>query len=168
MTQAKTGFGLDGKFVIEHRRDGKVIHTQEVGNLVVDEGLTHVLDLTFNSGAQITAWYVGIFETNYTPAADDTAANVSARAVESTAYTELNRVTLQTAAAASNAVTNSANRAIFTMNATKTIYGCFAVSNSGKNSTLGTLLANVQFTQARSVISGDELLVTYTMTAQDV
>lgn len=168
MTLAKTGFGLDGVFQVEHRRNGKTIHTQTCENLVVDEGLTHVLDSLFNSAAQITAWYIGISESNYTPAADDAASNISSRSVESTAYDELNRVTLQTAAAAANAVTNSANRAVFTMNATKTIYNCFVVSNSGKNSTLGTLLANVQLTQARAVIAGDELLVTYTMTAQDV
>lgn len=167
-TDDKAGFGLDGQFIIEHRRNGEVIHTQECGNLVVDEGLTHALDVIFNSAGQITAWYIGIFETDYTIAADDTAANISSRSVESTAYDEGVRQTFQSASAASNAVTNSANRAVFTMNDTKIIYGMFLSSSSAKNSTLGTLMSSVKFTQARSVISGDEILVTYTMTAQDV
>jgi len=168
MSEAIASFGLDGVFKVEHRRDGKIIHTQICENQVIDEGLTHALDLIFNSGAQITAWYLGVYETNYAPQADDTASNISGRAIESTAYDETNRVTFNSAAATGLAVTNSANRAVFTINATKTMYGCFVVSNSGKNSQLGTLMSVVLFDNAREVKAGDELLVTYTMNAQDV
>ena len=125
------------------------------------------LDVTFNGGAQITAWYLGIYEANYTPAADDTAANIAGRCTESTAYDETTREVLTIAAPAGNAITNSANRAVFTMNATKTIYGCILASASAKQSALGTLMSTTLFTNARAVIAGDELLVTYTLTAAD-
>ena len=164
--KAKTG--MDGFYSLEHRRNGKIIHQENVGNLVVDEGLTHILDVLFKSGTQISAWYLGIFEANYTPAADDTAANIAARCTESTAYDEAARQTFTDGAISSNAIDNTASRAVFTINATKTMYGVFLVSTSAKSGTLGTLLSVASFTTARPVISGDELLVTYTMTAQDV
>lgn len=157
-----------GVYIIEHVRDGKVIDRQECPNLVVDEGLTHMLGVTFNSVTQISGWYLGIYETNYTPQADDDATNVASRTTESTAYNEGTRVSWQKGAVAANAISNSANRATFTMNATKTIYGCFLVSNSAKQAVSGTLISVAPFTNARSVISGDELVVTYTLTASDV
>lgn len=165
--EVTNGIKAKGYYTVEHRRNGKTLDIQHIPNRVVDEGLTHLLDVTFNSGAQITAWYLGIYESNYTPQADDTAANISARSIESTAYDETTREIFSNAAPAGNAITNSATRAIFTMNATKTIYGCFLASASAKQSTLGTLMSATLFTNARAVISGDELLVTYTLTAAD-
>lgn len=165
--KAKTG--MDGVYGLEHRRNGKVIYSQPLNeNLVVDEGLTHILDILFKAGTQITAWYLGIFEANYTPAADDTAANIAARSTESTAYDEVARITFVSGTIAANAVDNTASRAIFTINATKTMYGVFLASTSAKSGTLGSLVSVAKFTTARPVIAGDELLVTYTMTAQDV
>lgn len=164
--KAKTG--MDGFYSLEHRRNGVLLYEENINNLVVDEGLTHILDILFKSGTQITAWYLGIFEANYTPAADDTAANIAVRSTESTAYNEATRETFVSGAIASNAVDNTASRATFTINATKTMYGVFLASTSAKSGTLGTLLSVASFTTARAVISGDELLVTYTMTAQDV
>jgi len=164
--KAKTG--MDGVYSLEHRRNGKILYKEDINNLVVNQGLTHILDILFKSGTQITAWYLGIFEANYTPAADDTAANIAARSTESTAYDEATRQTFTAGAISSNAVDNTASRATFTINATKTMYGVFLASTSAKSGTLGTLLSVASFTTARPVIAGDELLVTYTMTAQDV
>ena len=164
----KSGYGAEGIVHTEHWRDGKLIGVDDTHNIVVDEGLTHTLNVVFNSGTQITAWYLGIYESNYTPLATDTAATISANAIESTAYDELTRPQWQIGTVSSNSLDNSANRATFTINATKTMYGVFLISESTKQSTLGTLMSAALFTNARSVIAGDQLLVTYTMTAQDV
>lgn len=161
--------GMDGVYSLEHRRNGEVIYSQPINeNLVCDEGLTHILDILFKDGVKVTAWYLGIFEANYTPAADDTAANIAARCTESTAYDEAARVAFTAGTIAANAIDNSAARATFTINATKTMYGVFLASTSAKSGTLGKLLSVAKFTTARPVIAADELLVTYTMTAQDV
>jgi hypothetical protein len=157
-----------GYYTVDHVRNGEIIDSQTFPNLVCDEGLSHLLDVTLNGATQITAWYLALYEANYTPQADDTAANISSRATESTAYTEGTRVLWDTVAATGNAVTNSASRATFTINATKTMYGVFLASNSAKQSTSGKLISVALFTNARSVISGDELVVTYTLTASDV
>lgn len=136
-------------------------------NLMTNEGLDHVLDVAMNGGTAATAWYVGIFEGNYTPVAGDTAATFATSATESTAYDQTTRPLWDSAAVASQQVTNSASKAQFTINATKTIYGAFLVSSSTKSGTAGTLLAASRFAAARSVVASDELLITYTLSAAD-
>jgi hypothetical protein len=168
MSTAKSKFALAGHYKIEHFRDGKLIGVDHCENLVVDEGLDYILGASLAGVTDISAWYLGIFESNYTPAADDTAANIAGRCVESVAYDEANRVTFNYAAVSGQALTNSANRAVFTCNAQKTMYGLFMVSLSTKQGTTGTLISVAPFDNARGVIAGDELLVTYTMSAQDV
>ena len=136
-------------------------------NIIVNQGLDSILGVYFHADSQISTWYVAIFEGNYTPVAGDTAANIATNSTESTAYTEANRVEWVEAAAASQSITNSASKATFTMNATKTIYGAFLVSTSTKSGATGTLCAASRFTASRSVVNTDQLLVTYTITAAD-
>lgn len=152
----------------QHIRNGEVIDEWEDHNLVVNEGLNSLLDIMFHGGTQITTWYCGLFEGNYTPVATVTAATITAAATETTAYDEATRVEYNEAAAASQSTTNSANKATFTFNATKTIYGAFLVSNATKSGTTGTLFSAARFSAAKSVVSADQLLLTYTFTASSV
>ena len=156
---------VGGVFHFEQIRDGKVIDAWDESNLVVNEGLTSVLNVYFKAGTQITAWYIGLFEGNYTPVAGDTMAAFVAAATESTAYTETVRQTYTTAAVAAQSITNAATKATFSINATKTMYGAFMSSVSTKSATTGTLVAAAKFAAARSLVSGDQLLVTYVFTA---
>lgn len=136
-------------------------------NVVVDEGLDHVLDVVFHGETQVDPWYVGIFEGDYTPDSDDTAANITSNSTESTAYDESTRVEYEEAAADSQSITNSANTADFTINDTKTIYGAFLVSASAKSATTGTLMAASRFSASRPVVATDVLSITYTISAED-
>lgn len=160
-----TELSVGGRFHIEHRRNGEILSESEDPNLVVNEGLNHILDAVLAGATQVSTWYVGLFEGNYTPTAGLTAATVTATATESTAYDEATRVAYVEAAASGQSITNSANRATFTINATKTIYGVFLVSAAAKSATTGTLLAASRFAAAKSVVAADELLVTYTFSA---
>lgn len=146
-------------------RDGKIIDEFSCPNLVVNEGLNALLNIMFAGSTQITAWYIGLFEGNYTPVAGATAATIVAAATECTAYTQSTRQAFDEAAASSQSITNSANRATYTFNATKTIYGAFLTSLSTKSGTTGTLFSAAKFFTAKNVESGDELLLTYTFTA---
>lgn len=158
----KTG----GVFTFELVRGGKVIDTWQSKNLVVDQGLNSLLDVYLHGSTQLTSWYIGLFEGNYTPVATDTAANIKANSTECTAYNEAARVAWVEAAASGKSITNSANKATFTMNATKTIYGAFLVSDATLSpGTAGTLFAASRFSVSRSVVANDQLLVTYTVTA---
>ena len=160
-----SGIQVSGKYTGQHIRDGKVIEEFEDPNLVVNEGLNSLLNIMFHASTQITTWYIGVFEGNYTPVSTVTAATITSASTESTAYASLTRPEYVEAAASSQSITNSASRASFVFNATKTIYGAFLVSNSAKSGTTGTLFSAARFASAKNVESGDELLLTYTFTA---
>lgn len=159
---------VGGVFTLEHYREGELIDREEVHNLVVNEGLNHILNTVFHAGTQITTWYLGLFEANYTPIATVTAATITAASTESTAYDESTRVEYDEAAASGQSITNSASKGTFTMNATKTIYGAFLVSASAKSATSGTLLAAARFGSSKAVVDDDQLLLTYTFNASSV
>lgn len=154
-----------GYFTIEHYRDGKLLGKETTHNLITNQGLNHLLDVLLRGTTQVSPWYVALFEGNYTPTSGDTAANFTANATESTAYDEATRVEYVEAAAASQSTTNSANKATFTINATKTIYGAALLSASAKSAITGTCLAVTRFTTSRAVIDNDVLQVTYTISA---
>lgn len=149
-------------------RDGKIIEEFSEPNLVVDEGLNKLLNIMFNAATQITTWYLGVFEGNYTPVASVTAATIASAATECTAYAASSRPEYSEAASTAKSTTNSANRASFVFNATKTVYGAFLISDSTKSGTSGTLFSAARFSTAKSVESGDELLLTYTFNASSV
>lgn len=142
-------------------RDGVVIDEFEAPNLVCNEGLNHLLSIELAAGTQITSWYLGLFEGNYTPVASVTAATITSASTECTAYTQSTRQAWTPGAVSSQAVSNSGSTATFTFNASKTIYGAFLVSNSTKSSTSGTLFSASAFASSKSVTSGDQLLLTY-------
>jgi hypothetical protein len=146
-------------------RDGKVIDEFEDHNLVVNEGLNHILNVEFNGLTQVTTWYLGIFEGNYTPVSSVTAATIAAASTECTAYAAATRPEYVEATSTAQSTTNSASRASFVFNATKTIYGAFLVSTSTKSGTSGALFSAARFGSSKSVTSGDELLLTYTFNA---
>lgn len=144
----------------EQVRDGKVIASWGEKNLIPTEGLNHILDVVCKGGSPVATWFVGIFEGDYTPVATDTAATLPALSTESTAYSEAVRQTWVEGAIAAGAVSNSASKAEFTINASKTIYGCFLSSVSAKSSTAGVILSVVRFGTPKAFLSGDILRVT--------
>jgi len=163
-----TKLRLGGYFVNEVWRNGRLLYApQASSNIVVNQGLNSVLDVYLSAATQITAWYIGIFEGNYTPVAGDTAANIAANSTESTAYDESVRQTWVDGGVSSQSVSNTSSKATFTINATKTEYGAFMISNSTKSGTTGTLFCASAFSSPRSVESGDQLLIAYTVSAAD-
>lgn len=159
---------VGGKFTGQIVRDGQIIDEWEDHNLVVNEGLNHLLSVLFNGGTQVTTWYLGVFEGNYTPVATVTAATITAAATECTAYDEATRQAYDEAAPASQSITNAASKATFTFNAAKTIYGAFLASASAKSATSGTLFSAARFGTAKTVADDDQLLLTYTFNASSV
>lgn len=159
---------VGGVFHVEHRRNGELIDEFETPNLVVNQGLDHMLNTVFTGSTQVNPWYLGLFEGNYTPVAAVTAATIAAAATESTAYDETTRQEFVEASASAQSITNSTNKATFTMNATKTIYGAFLISNNTKNSTAGTLFSAARFSTAKAVVASDQILLTYTFNASSI
>lgn len=160
---------MKGRYVGEIIRDGVVIDRFESPNLIVNEGLNAALNIMFNGATQIGTWYVGVYAGNYTPVATVTAATIASASTEvTTKYNSATRPEWVEAAASSQSITNSANRASFVFNASETIYGAFLVSNATKGGTSGTLFSATKFATAKTVENGDELLLTYTVDASSV
>lgn len=153
-----------GVFELEHRRNGKLIGRDIASNIVTTEGLNHILSTVVAGGSAVSPWYIALFEGNYTPVAGLTAATFTASATECTAYDEAARVAYVEGTPSGGVIDNSASRAVFTMNATKTIYGGALLSVSTKSSTSGTLLAAARFSSSRAVVVADELSVRYSLT----
>ena len=167
----RDGVKLGGIFNVECYRKGKLIWSEKVHNLVTDEGLNALLDIMFHADTQITTWYCLLVESDTSPAAGMTYATPTF--TESTAYDEATRPEYEEAAASGKSMTNSANKATFTISATKTMYGAAIVgggtdpNTKGDSAGGGTLYCYAQFSSSRSVIDDDVINLTYTLTSAD-
>jgi hypothetical protein len=164
--ELKAKFG--GTYHCVHVRDGEVIDEWDAENIVVNQGLNALLNIALGAQASIASWYLGLFSGNYTPVAADTAATIAANATEVSAYTAGARQLFVPASATTQSITNSASQASFTFNASATIYGAFLISSSIINSSSNAppyLMSAAQFGTSKSVVSGDQLLLTYTFNA---
>lgn len=164
----RAGVGVDGQFEVEHMRGGELIYSGKSPNLVTNVGLDHILNILVAGATQVDPWYVFLFENDYTPVAGLASTDIGVTVTECTSYDEAARQTYTDGTVASQSVNNSAAKATFTINASKTVYGAGLISVSTKGATTGTLLCASRFGSSRAVVSADSLLVTYTLTASDV
>jgi hypothetical protein len=140
--------------------DGSLVGTpMHAPNLVPTEGLNHLLDVVLHGAEQYPAWYVALFEGNYTPTFDVTADTFAQLATECTAYQGAGRLEFKEAPAVGGATSNAANLSTFTFTADKTVYGAALLSASGKNSRAGKLLSIARFPQPRQFAAGQQLAV---------
>ena len=138
---------------------GNVKWSETKKNLITTEGLNHILDSTFHASTQVTTWYIGL-KGSGTPAAGDTLASHSSWS-EITDYSG-SRPAWTEGAASSGSMTNSSS-VDFSITGTATIAGAFLASAA--SGTTGILYGVVDFASSRSVLSGDTLQVTVTVTA---
>lgn len=133
----------------------RVVDIAQACNIIPTEGRNSILGVAFNAQAQVTTWFCGVFENNYTPIAGDTMATFPAAAGEVTVYAEATRPIWNEAAPSAGVITNSANPAVFTFTATKTLFGAFMSSVSTKGATTGVLVSAAKFAASKGVDSGD-------------
>ena len=152
------------EYTIEHLRNGELISKEVCHNMVPTAGLNHTLDVLLKNGTSYPAWYVGLYEGNYVPVSSVTMATLPTDCSETTSYSELTRVTFTPGTVANGGVDNSGSKAEFTFTASKTIYGGFMASSSGKGSTTGLAISVVRFQGPKNVNSGDVLRVTAGLT----
>lgn len=152
-------------YVFEAYRDGELLWKDENHNLVVNEGLDHVLENYYKGSSYTAQHWVGI--TNHSPsfAADDTMSSHPGWA-EITDYSEGYRPSYSPGTVSSQSVDNSGSKAVFTINADGTdIGGGFLVVDSEKGGTSGPLIGGAAFSGGdRTLASGDTLNVTVTAT----
>lgn len=138
--------------------DGKLKWRETIHNLVTTAGKNHIINTEFTSGTQITAWFLGLKAAG-TAAITDTLASHGGWA-ESNPYSG-NRpgITFGSTSAGSNTATAIS----YAITGTATIAGAFICSAA--SGTSGTLYSAGDFAAARSVLSGDTLNVTPTVSA---
>jgi hypothetical protein len=139
-------------------------------NIVVTEGLNSLLDVALHDATKIATWYFRLFSANTAPLATWTAANFTANATEITSntegYSESVGQAFVEAAASAGAITNSANKAAFTI-ATATsvsVWGAGLLSSSTKGGTTGTLMSASKFSAVRTLYNTDVFNLGYTLT----
>jgi hypothetical protein len=161
--------GAVAKGVYTHDVNGSDVRIDS--NLVTTEGFNHILDVVLHDASKISTWYFAMFTGNVTPLVTWTAANFTANATELTSntegYSESVRQTFVESAASAGAINNTASKAAFTI-ATATsviVRGAALVSSNTKGGTTGTLYSAADFSAPgdRSVVNGDTLTVTYTL-----
>ena len=158
-------------WTIEHWRGGQLLTTRIEENLCPDEFINHVLDIALSGGTQITNWYLALFSNNHSPAAGNTYA--SPGYTEATGYDETTRPLWNEGGVSAKSITNSANKATFTMDGTDgTIYGAALVSDDTKGDTAGggVLGPVAQFTGGAitGIVDDDVLKVYMTINGSDV
>jgi len=159
-----------GVYVVQcHDADGNLKWEAEAPNLVVNGGLQDMNTQYFTGSAYTATWYLGLYgaAASNNPAAGDTMSS-HAGWTEVTAYSQATRpaCTFGTPTTANPSVaTNSASPATFSINGTTTVGGAFLTSNNTKGGTSGVLYSAADFSAPgdRSVVSGDTLTVTYTL-----
>jgi hypothetical protein len=148
--------------ILRRRKTPIVKWREQFNNIVVTTGLNILLDSTIKTGVTSPTWFVGLKGTG-TMVAGDTMASHSGWA-EITPYSDSTRPAYTPGTISAGAVDNSAAKAVFNINGTSTVYGCFLANNSTKGGTTGTLYGGGDFGSPRAVINGDTLNVTVTLT----
>ncbi len=156
---------LGGVFHLVCRdKNGKIKWEDTSENLVVNEGLQHILDTVFSGGAQVDPWYAGLTDDSPTVAAADTLAS-HVGWTEFDEYTGNRQEYVEVRSGQS--LTNAASKAVFPITgAGGGVGGAFLASVA--TGSAGTLMSGVALTGGNRVVaSGDTVEVTYTFGAAD-
>jgi hypothetical protein len=152
-----------------HDAQGNLKWEVEAPNMVVNEGLQDMNAKYFTGTTYTAAWYLGLYGSGATnsPAAGNTMASHGSW-TEVTDYSQATRpaCTFGTPTTANPSVaTNSASPATFSINATTVVGGAFLTTSNTKGGSTGILYSAADFSAPgdRSVVSGDTLSVTYTL-----
>ena len=155
--------------------DGNLRWEDTAENMICNTSLTALLSSYFYNQTPPTTLYMGLVDNaSFSAFAATDAYTTSGHSgwIENTAYSQTNRPTWTTGAAASQSITN-ASAVVFSMTGTATLKGIFTVYGTSTNTkadwTAGggkVLNSTAAFTGGnQSVNNGDTLNVTYTITA---
>lgn len=144
--------------------DGRVMWEDFSHNLIVNQGLNHMLDSTLTGGTQQATWYVGYHNGTETYAPGDTL--LSKAWTEWTTYTPATRPAWTPGSASSQSVSNGTPITVTSSGAAQSVKGAFLAGSATKSET-ASLLYNVdQFSGGNKTLNTSETLdTTVTITA---
>ncbi|AYO54389.1 hypothetical protein [Acinetobacter wuhouensis] len=140
---------------------------QATHNLVVNEGLAHLLNVAMGTTAKPAGYYLALFSGATAPAANWTAANFASVAAEivsmTEGYTSATRPQWTPQNTSTNSIDNFNAVAKVTIATTSqlTVTGAAMLTNSTKGGTTGTLISASKYTAARVFQDGDEYEIGY-------
>ena len=174
---------LGGRYIVEHWRNGERINEYHFPNGITNEGKNHLLDVHFHATAAITAWYMGLIDNSGYSALDATDVYEDIDQAgngwdEFKLYTDAgngdsatSRPAWDEAAASAQSITNN-TVTVFDITGSGTVKGLFLCGGTNANvkgdHTSGTahkLWATALFSGDVAVLNGDQLKVTYTVSA---
>lgn len=155
----KPGFTYD----IEHiGADGTVKSVERIHNIMPTVALNYTLGTSLKGESQFTAWYLGLFNNNYTPVASDDMTSFIGACGENTAYTGTGRKVIALPAISAGAVSitkDSADVNLFDFTTAETIRGAFITSSPTWDGTTGLLLSAILFSTPKTIAAGEALRV---------
>lgn len=166
-----------GIFHIEHWRAGRLLRSFDAPNMVTNEGKNSLLNIMFHGTSQIGTWHLAPIkgQGGTGVAVTDTYTNLPSSNdwTESEDYDETLRQDFVEGAAGSQQISNSGNKAQFTIDATVTLEGIMCVGNAttgadtkGDNAaSAAVLFATALFSANVDAEDDDVLKVTYTISA---
>lgn len=140
---------------------------QTTHNLVVNEGLAHLLNVAMGTTAKPAGYYLALFSGATAPAANWTAANFSSVAAEIVSMTEGYTNATRPQWTPQNTTTNSIDnfnavaKVTIATSSQLTVTGAAMLTNSTKGGTTGTLISASKYTAARVFQDGDEYEIGY-------
>lgn len=161
---------VSGEYFCRHRPGGKIVGGFEIDrNLVVTEGLAHLLNVALGAKAKAAGYYLTLFSGTAAPAANWTAASFAATANEivslTEGYTNPTRPAWGPADTNGNTIDNYAAVATFTIatSGVLTVTGAAMLTNNTRGGTTGTLISASKFPAERQFQNGDAFDVGYRM-----
>ena len=140
-------------------------------NLVVNEGISHILNVALGGKAKTAKYYLALFSGNTAPAATWTALNFASVASEIVSLTEgysnATRPEWIPVDTNGNSIDNMAAAAQLTIatSGTLTVTGAALLTNATKGGTTGTLISASKYPVARTFQNGDIYEIGYRLSA---
>ena len=138
--------------------DGRVLWVDDSKNIIVNEGLNHMLDVTLHNVAASTTWYIGFHNGTETYAATDTLASKAWTEWET--YTPGTRPEWTEGAASSQSITNGTAVTITSSGDSQSVKGAFLADGSTKGATSDILFNVDQFSGGNKTLNTSETLDT--------
>ena len=152
--------------------DGSVRWSEDAGNVVTEIGRTNLLEEYFKGAGYTASWFVGLKGSTHAVTSSDVMPSTQRDWSESTAYSDGSRrpINLGAVSSSQQSVSNSSTKSSFTINQTTEIFGAFVTNSTQISSGSTHILYGVAdfdnpSSSGRSVVSGDTLNVTVTLTA---
>jgi hypothetical protein len=136
-------------------------------NLVVNQGLDHILDVVLSGATQDTTWFVGLLDDDAAPGATWTATEIAGD--DFVNYDESTLQAFTDGGVSGQSVDNSASPATFTCSTNSSVVGgAFLIGTNAKATPAGDLYAAGTFTGGdKNLDDGDSLETTCTFTSAD-